>query len=214
MARVQNTLIGRSSGSVGGATFTTWKGINVLKSKPISVANPKTLGQRQQRNRFALLVMIYRLIAGAVKIGYADMAIMMSAYNAFMSENVISATTVNLDGSADLVPSSLKVSKGTIGVTPISLVDLIAGSLDVFVAFPVTIPVGGASNDIPYVVAYNETQDIWCYGNTNILRSDAETTASFLTELVSGDNIHTWLFFKSEDDNDTSDSFYSQNLVP
>lgn len=34
MARVQNTLIGRASGSVGGATFTTWKGINVLKSKP------------------------------------------------------------------------------------------------------------------------------------------------------------------------------------
>ena len=67
MARVQNTLIGKSSGSVGGATFSTWKGINVLKSKAITVANPKTVGQLTQRNRMTLMVSIFRLIASTNK---------------------------------------------------------------------------------------------------------------------------------------------------
>lgn len=59
MAIVQNPLIGRAKKSLANATFTTWKGRNVVKGKPISVANPQSPAQVAQRTRFKGCVQFY-----------------------------------------------------------------------------------------------------------------------------------------------------------
>ena len=52
MAKVSNTLIGKTRGSVGNVTFTVWKGRNVIKEKSNAPANPNTLLQQAQRAKF------------------------------------------------------------------------------------------------------------------------------------------------------------------
>lgn len=55
MAKVSNTLIGKTRGSVGNVTFTVWKGRNVIKEKSNAPANPNTPLQQAQRARFKKL---------------------------------------------------------------------------------------------------------------------------------------------------------------
>lgn len=87
MARVSNPLIGAASGSVGGVTMSTWKGVNVIKTKPTSVANPKTEGQTAQRAKLSTAVSVYKQMPSLVKKGFGQAAIKKSAYNAFVSTN-------------------------------------------------------------------------------------------------------------------------------
>lgn len=50
--KTQNPLIGRSKKSFGEATFYTLNGQNIVRTKAISVANPKSEKQQAQRARF------------------------------------------------------------------------------------------------------------------------------------------------------------------
>lgn len=113
MARVSNPLIGRSKNKVGNVVFSTWKGINVLKEKPASVANPRTDGQVRQRSAFATLVAIARQILPALQVSFRQMAVQMSAYNAFVKANLTEAFTFS-GGVATFVPANFVASKGTL----------------------------------------------------------------------------------------------------
>jgi len=90
-AVVQNTITGRSRGKVGGLVFSTMFGRNVLKSKPLTVHNPKSLKQRTQRASFVLILEFLRPILSIIKTGFREMAIGMSAFNAAMSFNILNA---------------------------------------------------------------------------------------------------------------------------
>lgn len=50
--KTQNPLIGRSKKSFGEATFYTMNGQNIVRTKPVAVANPNTPAQEMQRVRF------------------------------------------------------------------------------------------------------------------------------------------------------------------
>lgn len=213
MAKVQNTLIGRASGSVGGATFTTWKGINVLKSKPESVANPKTIGQRSQRSRLTIIVAVYRLISGLISVGFKSRAIGKSAYNAFVSQNIVNATNVDSQGVATIDYPELSLAKGTIGANPITSLTIDSGSSAGTVEFSSANPVGGAGTDIANVAIYNETQNAWTILDSGFTRSDAQSEPVMSPLPQSGDVMHAYLFFKSADTNDVSDSVYRTLVV-
>ena len=55
MAVIQNPIIGRAKQKFSNAIFSTWLGVNVLRSKPLSVANPRTENQIVNRNRIGFL---------------------------------------------------------------------------------------------------------------------------------------------------------------
>jgi len=213
MARVQNTLIGKSSGSVGGATFSTWKGINVLKSKAISVANPQTVGQTTQRNRMTLMVALYRLIASIISVGFKNLAIGQSEYNAFISDNIQDATAVGVAPAVDLVPANLETAKGTMGITPLTSVDGSDGDDAVTLIWPNALaPLDSNANDVAYGVVYNATQDTWGVAS-GALRSTGTMNVTFLADNVDADVIHGYLFFKSVSSDDVSDSQYLLSAV-
>lgn len=112
-ARVSNPLIGRSANKIGNVVFSTWKGINVLKEKPASVANPRTDGQVAQRSAMSQLVAIARSILSTLQISFREMAVQMSAYNAFVKYNLTEAFTIS-GATATLNVADLKVAKGTL----------------------------------------------------------------------------------------------------
>lgn len=114
MAVVQNTLIGKSRQSIGGATFSTWKGINVLKTKPTSVANPQSDKQMMQRSALQQMVAIYRIVSIGVKKGWKKYATQKSEYNAFTSNALKNAFNFDTPPVAELNPELLKITNGTI----------------------------------------------------------------------------------------------------
>lgn len=213
MARVQNTLIGKSSGSVGGATFSTWKGINVLKSKAVTVANPKTIPQQTQRNRMSILVSVFRMISGAVNVGFKTLASGKSEYNAFVSQNIINATAVGVAPAVSLVPADLIVSKGTMGITPITSSAGSNGNDTVDIDYSDTIiPLGGSLSDVAYGVVHNVTQDTWSYGS-GALRSDGQLVITTPTNNLSTDVVRSYLFFKSASSDEVSDSLNASAAI-
>lgn len=206
MARVQNTLIGKSSGSVGGATFSTWKGINVLKSKAISVFNPKTQAQENQRQRMALLVAFFRSASSAINVGFQKLAVKKSAYNAFIQANLLPYNFSGVAPSMTLVETSVLLAKGTIQSVSIASVTNTAASANVVVGWNGDdIPVGASADDIAHVVVYNQTGAVVGVNSSAIRSADTATVVlPVVTEPT--DVLVAYLFFENPISKEVSDS--------
>lgn len=212
MARTQNTLIGRASGSVGGVTFSTWKGINVIKQKPETVANPQTNGQVQQRSGMAQMVAIFRAIATIVNIGFKKLAINMSAYNAFISANLVSAFDYTVAGIATFVPANLFTAKGTMESTVMTSVvaDVSVG----FVTFtwPTSATgLGQSVDDEANIAVLNITLNEWIFEEFTGARSDGTGGTTLPATWVAGNNLAGYCFFRNPLTDEVSDS--SVNLI-
>ncbi len=213
MARVQNVLIGKASGSIGNATFSSWKGINVLKSKAIQVANPRTDGQVRQRNRLTVMVAFFRLVSAAVALGFREGAIKMSEYNAFIRENVVNGTQIVNGNDARLVAENILISKGSMGVTQV----LTATVGDVAEDFEVTwdgdnIPVGGSASDIALLVARNRTTNEVVVARFTDTRVGGFAFAAFSEPINNAGDVDYWLGFYSQVNDTASDSVFGQGV--
>ena len=87
MAIVQNPHIGRSSGKFSTGVFATVLGKNVLRSKALSVSNPRTLPQQKVRAKLATLSSFAKMFALAVNVGFKDDAVAMYPRNYFVKTN-------------------------------------------------------------------------------------------------------------------------------
>lgn len=214
MARVQNTLIGKSSGSVGGATFSTWKGLNVLKSKPETVANPQSDNQLMRRSAMTQLVAIFRRIPAAVDAGFKKLAIHMSAFNAWTSYNLRNAFDYSAPPTADLNFSSILVSKGTITSTPISTNTATNASPTVTITYPTTIADPGQSTTDKVIAAcYNQTQDTWGSATGTATRADGTVSITMPANMVTADQYYVYLAFYNELSGESSDSVPANDTV-
>lgn len=157
----QNPLIGRSKKSLGGATATTWKSINVLKSKPVSVANPRSAGQIAQRTKMKNATAVARAIMQDVKLGFKEKAIKMSEYNAFVKKNLSVSVFSSIVGNPLIEdPALMLISDGSIGSSSISAAAG-ATTTSIKVAPSTSMPVGGDSGDIFRVVVYDESNGLF-----------------------------------------------------
>ena len=121
MAKIKQGILGGFSGSVANVVGSSWKGIAVMKAKPLSVANPKTAAQVAQRNKFKAGSELSTKVKNSIIKPFWDrFAVQMSGVNAWMSKNV-----KNYDdtGAPDL--SKLKFSKGNIGSQQILTADYV-----------------------------------------------------------------------------------------
>ena len=131
MAVVQNALIGRTRGSIGGVTFSTQFGLNVAKSKAVSVANPNTDKQIMRRSALSQITAIGRQLLGIISVTFRSLAVGKSAYNAFSSLALKSAFDYSTPPTAEFVPADLVISKGTIQATEIDTATVHAGLVSV-----------------------------------------------------------------------------------
>jgi hypothetical protein len=208
MSVVQNTLIGRARQKIGGSVFSSWKGINVLKSKPLTVANPKTPGQIQQRSVISQTTAIFRAISGPVNLGFKQQAVQMSEFNAFAKYNTKNAFNKATAGVATLVPASVLVSQGTITSTPILMVLGAAGTREVTATWDSTTLQPGQSNaDLAVLVLHNNTQKTWTFSTASVVRTadeiDLTVPVGFMAHL---DVIQAYLFFYNKSTRKSSDS--------
>lgn len=95
MAVTQNPHIGRSKGAFATAIFSKWKDKNVMRGKPITVANPRTPAQILQRKKFAVTTAVALRPIGATKAGFNSRTQSQTYVNACVSENLKNAILVD-----------------------------------------------------------------------------------------------------------------------
>lgn len=112
MAKPQNVLIGKTKGSVGDATFTTWKGENVLKSKAVNNYSNPTTEQLQNNSKFGVMSLFAKQIAVFILAGFRAMAVKMTEYNAFSKANPYSVVISGVAPNYFVNPTGIKIAQG------------------------------------------------------------------------------------------------------
>lgn len=121
MAVIKAGILGGLSGSIGNVTGSSWKGIAVLRTKPLSVANPNTPAQQAVRTPWAKLTQLGSSITGAIlQPVWNGIASKMSGYNLFLQYNAQKA----FSSLGAFVPMDLSVSPGTLPSAVVSVDDL------------------------------------------------------------------------------------------
>lgn len=180
MARVSNPLIGRSKNKIGDVVFSTWKGINVLKSKPASVANPRTDGQVSQRSAFSMIVALARTMLAVLQVTFRQAAVKMSAYNAFVKHNLTEAFTMS-GPDAVFDASKLVISKGTLPpVEGLAIDDLTGRSVELSYDDNTGVFGASASDTVTIAVISANGEHAYAYSSGN------DRTAGSLSFVIPG----------------------------
>lgn len=210
MAILKQGILGGISGKIGNIVGSSWKGISVVKTKPLSVANPKTAGQVAQRGRMTNVVAFAKVIlAVAIKPLWDRFAQGQSGYNAFVSQNI-----ALFDSASPSTPSSLVFSQGKMAATPVVSGSATNGSATVGCVFVDDSGSGfKLATDVSFVCAHNRTQGVTGVSANDVTRADEEIECLLPATAATGDVIDLWLAFRRADGTIVSDSSYIEITV-
>lgn len=206
MGKISQGVLGGFSGKVGNVIGGSWKGIDYMRIKPSSVANPKTEGQVSQRTKFTAALQFLQPLKDFVKVGYKGYANKMTEFNSAMSYILGNAITgeapdFTIDYSAALL--SRGGLPGALNATAISTV-------------PGSISVNWADNTLNGTASATDKSLIALYNADKmeaIFTLDGASRATGAQSLVvpdnySGDDVHAFISFQSADGNSISNSIY------
>lgn len=112
MGKIKRGILGGFSGKVANVVGTSWKGIAVMKSLPLSVANPRTALQIANRTRNSKVLLLGQgLGIAAIRALNNRWAMGMSGFNAFMQN---SKDCFRSNGTFNY--QNLVLSKGSLGL--------------------------------------------------------------------------------------------------
>lgn len=211
MAIVQNPLIGRTRQKFGNSIFQKWKQHNVIRTKPLQVANPRTRAQMAQRSRLAFVLAIFRAVSGIVKIGYKRQATNMTEYNAFMSYNINNASSVDQNYDVEVHPEDLKIARGSIQPTDFVFAKAGDNCTITWPSTPQELTAGQSLSDTLNVLLLGTNGDDASVGTAKTYiakaeRSDGTATLSNVLAAFPDDDTYIHVFFTSEDGRDSEDS--------
>lgn len=166
MAIVSNTLIGKTRGSVGNVTFTTWKGRNVIKEKS-KPANPNSEKQAKQRLKFKHAFTFARLAVDFLVDYWSQVSLSITTTNEMLKFVIPYASDIDnsiLDGTT---PSAEYLRSFRLGAPEFSgSISAAAGSV-INIRFP---------DHEDGIVGYWDYQVMFVDNYTGRVRSFAETS--------------------------------------
>jgi hypothetical protein len=209
MAIVQNPITGRSRNKFANGIFSTWNGLNVVRSKPLTVANPKTAKQTAQRVHTSTNAQFAKAAGALMEIGFRVRAIGQSARSAGLKANYPAISVNPATGLPQITYADLVVSKGSISPAVIDDVDPTAGTRVVDVTYPTAIAdPSQSSTDKVGVLVVNENTGESATSVGVATRADGAVGLLLPSNLVAGNKLHTYLFFYSQSSNAVSDTSY------
>ena len=204
MATYRNGILGSFSGKIGSVVFTSWKGIPVIRSKPIRKnINPSPL-QEQQRARFKLISGFLKPLKDLLNQTFHQSAKGMSWFNKALSENK-SAITGNYPFIAINYPKIL-LSKGKLPLgEPPTISSPESGKM------LLTWKKGdGIDKDLTeglaFIAAYQEELNRWIIGQYDI--SNGTTSCVLDVEPFANKGVQTYIGFISKNNSKKSESRY------
>lgn len=206
MGKIAQGILGGVSGKVGSVIGTSWKGINALRSMPLSVANPRTVGQVNQRNKLRYMVVLAQAWLGIlIKPLWDRFAQKQSGYNAFVSANI---SNVGTSGTSLIDYSLLTLSRGKLGITEPTASSVSPGDPSIDVTWDPS-PVGQQqATDIAFIGVIVQTNDGDLFSSASGVDRDSGASGCPLPPTQSGNIVHVYLSFRSTDGRNVSNTGY------
>lgn len=206
MGKISQGILGGLSGKVGNIVGGNWKGIDYIRIKPSSVANPRTEGQVTQRNKFTVTLEFLQANKEFVKVGYKNYANKKTAFNAAMSyvlNNAVVGTfpTFNVDYSYALL------SRGTLSGILNPTVDFATPGQVSFTWGDNSAEGNANTTDKAMLLVYNpdKKESIYILDGADRIAGGQTLT---IPSTYSGDTIHMFMAFVSLDGYQLSNSVY------
>lgn len=211
MGIIKRGILGGFSKSVANVVGTSWKGIAVMKSKPLSVANPRSAGQVAQRTRFSATVAFAQAILSSVLIPvWNGFASQMSGYNLFIQRNV--ASLFNANGL--FLPENLILNPKAGTPANNYMVEASAGANSVTLEWSSVLSATDQQDtDKAIIVVANANGEVIYSSFYAVARSAGNKDITPLVELTLAETIHVYLSFMSEDGKRTFDTQYEAVIV-
>jgi hypothetical protein len=195
MGVISKGILGGVSGKIGNVVGGNWKSIDYLRSLPASVANPNTSLQQDQRTKFVLTLNFLQPITEFIRVGYASLAIKMTAFNAAFSEVIQNAITGTFPNYAIDFPN-VKLAKGNLAST-ISASCSSTTAATVHIGWDTTLQgFLDSPTDKMICVVYNPSRMEAVY-NLNGATRDTGTLDIDVPAFYSGDTVHCYIAFTS-----------------
>jgi hypothetical protein len=204
-AVIKQGILGGFQNAIGSVVGSSWKGIAVMKSKPLSVANPKTAGQVAQRTKMTNVVAFAQaILATLIKPLWDRFASQMSGYNDFVMTN-IHLFALAYPGT----PASFILSKGKMAATTIATAVLDISDHTVSITWADDTGQGlKLTGDKPYCLVYNQSLNKFAVAAGLDTRGDGGIDFEMPASTVLGNVVHCWLAFRRTDGTVVSDSSY------
>ena len=207
MGIIKQGITGGFSGNVGNVIGGSWKGVAYMRIRPVSVANPRTEGQLDQRSKFALIIRFLEPLASSLRIGFRNLAIKMSAFNSAMSYNLLNAIQGTYPNYTVDYPNVL-VSKGKLPrPRNQAAASTVAGTV-VFTWDDNSDEVEAKTDDKTLLVVYNPVKDQAVLIEGLAERADGTQTIT-MPGSFSGDLVQCYIAFKAKEGELISNSGYA-----
>jgi hypothetical protein len=206
MARVQQGILGGFSGKIGNIVGSSWKGIAVMKTKPLSVANPKTAAQTAQRTDFKDAVDFAKVInSQIIKPLWDRFADRMSGFNDFISKNI-----GDIKPGSDLA-SKVKISTGQMAATAISSASLDPATNQLTISWADDSGEGfKLADDEAYIVVFDEDCIVRLQSAGDLQRDSGGGTLDCL-DIRAGEPHQIRLAFRRKDGTVVSETSFAED---
>ncbi|TVQ07830.1 MAG: hypothetical protein EA361_17570 [Bacteroidetes bacterium] len=206
MGKISQGILGGFSGKVGNVIGASWKGIDYMRIKPSSVANPRTPGQLDQRSKFATVLRFLQPMTDFLRVGFRLYAIKMTQFNNAMSYNLNNAVT-GMYPNFMIDYANALVSRGNLtGAFNASASSPAAGSVEI--NWVDNSGSGSAlATDRALIVLLNTQRQEAMFTTQGPARSVGSETISVPAE-YSGEDVEAFLGFISEDGTRVANSVY------
>jgi len=206
MGRIKKGILGGFRGKVGVVTGGKWKGIDYMRSLPEGGQGDPSQAQIEHRAKFGMVVKFLKSFRGLLEFSFKDDAVQQTGFNAAMSLTMKSAVTGVYPGYQIGYPQVLLSRGGLPNAGAPSAAPGTAGKITWH--WTDNTGLGKAlANDRAVLVSYSETLNISAYTVAPDLRSSG--TATLNTVGFSGHQVHTWLFFVSDNGQEIATSIYT-----
>ncbi len=179
---------GALTGVIGNLAYSSYKGRQVIKSRPKSKAKPSP-AQISQRNKLRVVNAFMKSIKKVVSIGYQD-SDKLSAYNECVSELLQNA--LRFENKAYYIDyPQVKISRGFLPAPEIEFVEIDGKSIAI--SWKTSIKnVNSRKNDEAYVLLHNENGNSIIFDGIG-LRTGGSGVVNIPNEI--SQPCHVWIFF-------------------
>lgn len=206
MGKIKQGILGGLSGQVGNVIGANWKGVDYLRIKPTSVANPRTEGQVNQRTKFSTVLSFLQPMTDFLRVGFKQYASGMTQFNAAMSYNINNAITGTAPNFLIDYPNAL-VSRGNL-TTPANGAAVSTTAAELDISWSDNTANGSAlATDKALIVALNSTRGEAVFTTAGPERSIGVANLVLPSD-YSGENLEVFLGFVSADGTKVSNSVY------
>lgn len=206
MGKIGRGILGGVSGKVANVVGARWKGIDYIRAKPQSVANPRTLLQVNQRTKFALVLRFLQPNLNFIKIGYKNYAVKKSQFNSAMSF-ILNNAIIGVSPDFEIDYSLALLSRGNLAGALNPVFDLTTPGQVQFSWDDNSTDGNALATDKVMVVAYNPLKGESVYLTEGATRADLSQTV-IIPNSYAGDDLQLFISFKNAEETQLSNSIY------